>query len=99
MGLTACQPSLVELEDGTKAIKFLIDSTFLDQDTNKIMGYGDTSTGQNFVGELYMSYDENNLENNEILFITPKEQVDSAVQEIMNNPDKFTPSERPKGKY
>lgn len=99
LGLTACEPTLVELENIGQAIRFKIDSTYLDADSNEIKGYGNIGTDEGFVGEIYVSFDETNPEDIDVLFITPKEEIDAAVQNIMANADKFNAVVRPKGKY
>jgi len=99
IGLTACEPTLVELESIGQAIRFKIDSTFLDASTNEVKGYGNLGSDEGFVGEIFVSFDETNPDNIDILYITPKEEIDTAVQNIMANADKFNPVVRPKGKY
>lgn len=99
MGLTACEPSLVELADGMKAIRFKLDSTFVDSQTNDIKGYGQIGSDIGFVGEVLVSYDENNQENMEVLYISSQEEIDLKSQEILSYPDSFPAFVRPKGKY
>jgi hypothetical protein len=99
MGLTACQPSLVELDNGSKCIRFKIDYTFVDSNSNNVMGYGQLGTDIGFVGLIYVSYDEEDPEDMDLLFITPKDQIDMAVQKFVNDPQKYPPFERRRGKY
>ena len=83
-GYTACQPSLVELDKGIKAIKVDIDSTFIGKD-NKSMGLG-------IVGNLYIDYDTL-----KIIYCTPKEELDVNIQKLKNAG--IAPQPRPRGKY
>ena len=48
-GFTACQPQLVELDNGKNAIKMSVDHTFIDEN-NQLMGLG-------IVGTLFIDYD------------------------------------------
>ena len=59
-GFTPCQPMLVELEDGIKAIKLSIDNTFVGKD-NKLMGLG-------IIGLIYVD-----MENYNVLYASSKE--------------------------
>ena len=43
-GFTACQPSLVELSNGTQAIKMGIDNTFLSKNNQEIRRCGSRTT-------------------------------------------------------
>lgn len=83
-GYTACQPSLVELEGGKKAIKMGIDNTFIGKE-NQLMGLG-------IVGTLIIDY-----ESLEVLYCTPKEELESNIEKLRNAG--ITPQARPKGKY
>ncbi|MBN2154581.1 MAG: hypothetical protein JW776_00870 [Candidatus Lokiarchaeota archaeon] len=88
MGYTACTPSLVEIEHNGKrveAIKMGIDHTFVDSDSGQVMGYG-------IVGYLFFQTDPF-----EIIFITPKEQLEEKINYILESG--MEASERPKGKY
>jgi hypothetical protein len=67
-GYTACIPSLVELDDGTQAIKFMIDFTAVEEDG--IYGYG-------VVGELFSDVQGN------ILWSTPQEIMDQKRDELV----------------
>jgi hypothetical protein len=99
MGLTACEPSLVELDGGIQAIRFKLDSTFVDSVSNEIKGYGQLGSDIGFVGEVLVSYDETNQDNMEVLFISSQEEIDFKIQEILANPDAYPSFIRPKGKY
>jgi hypothetical protein len=99
MGLTACQPTLVELDEVGQAIRFKIDSTFLDAETDEIMGYGQIGSDYGFAGEIYVTFDENDATNVEIIYITSQEQIDETIQSILADPDSYPPSSRPRGKY
>ena len=68
-GYTACQPSLVELENGKQAIKYLIDKTVVEKDG--LYGYG-------IVGSLYVS-----LEPLGIMWFTPKEILEKKSEELI----------------
>lgn len=83
-GYTACQPSLVELEDGKKAIKVNIDHTFIDKD-NQLKGLG-------IVGNLYVD-----SETLKILYCTPPEELESNINKLKEAG--IEPQPRPKGKY
>ncbi|MHA1311511.1 MAG: hypothetical protein ACTSWR_09030 [Candidatus Helarchaeota archaeon] len=69
-GYTACSPSLVELDNGKKAIKFLIDLTAVLDDGN-LYGYG-------IIGEIYV-----NFENGEIIWATPIETLREKAAELI----------------
>jgi len=84
LGYTACQPQLVELSDGNKAIKISIDHTFLG-DNNELMGLG-------IVGRIFVDY-----EKLEIIYCTPVEELKRNIQKLKNGGVK--PQSRPKGKY
>ncbi len=43
--------------------------------------------------------DENDPTNTDILYMTPQEEIDTALQAILDDPDSFPPSTRPHGKY
>ena len=83
-GYTACQPSLVELEGGKKAIKMGIDNTFIGKE-NQFMGLG-------IVGTLIIDYDTL-----KVLYCTPKEELESNIEKLRNAG--IDPQIRPKGKY
>ena len=68
-GYTACQPSLVELENGKQAIKYLLDKTVVEKDG--LYGYG-------IVGSLYVSLDPLG-----ILWFTPKEILEKNSEELI----------------
>lgn len=87
MGYTACSPSLVEVDlkgIQTQVIRMGIDSTFR-SDNGQVMGYG-------IVGYLYFI-----VEPFEVIYITPKDQLEEIVKYIIESGrDAF---ERSKGKY
>jgi hypothetical protein len=83
-GYTACQPSLVELEEGKKAIKMGIDNTFIGKE-NQFMGLG-------IVGTLIIDYDSL-----KVLYCTPKEELERNIEKLRNAG--IDPQIRPKGKY
>ena len=83
-GYTACQPKLVELENGKKAIKMGIDHTFIDKD-NKPMGLG-------IVGNLIIDYDTL-----QVLYCTPTTELEKNVEKLRQSG--IQPQPRPKGKY
>jgi hypothetical protein len=83
-GYTACQPSLVELEGGKKAIKMGIDNTFIGKE-NQFMGLG-------IVGTLIIDYDSL-----KVLYCTPKEELERNIEKLRNVG--IDPQIRPKGKY
>ena len=83
-GFTACQPSLVELEGGKKAIKMGIDHTFIDKN-NQLKGLG-------IVGNLYID-----SETLKILYCTPPEELESNINKLKEAG--IEPQPRPKGKY
>ena len=83
-GYTACQPSLVELEEGKKAIKMNIDHTFIDKD-NQLMGLG-------IVGNIYIDHDTL-----EVIFCTPTEILEKNIEKLKSYG--VDPQPRPKGKY
>ncbi len=68
-GFTACSPSLVELDDGTQAIKFLIDFTAREEDG--VYGYG-------MVGELYTDAEGN------VKWCSPKEAMEQKRDELVS---------------
>jgi hypothetical protein len=84
LGFTACQPQLVELSTGDKAIKLSIDHTFLGKN-NELMGLG-------IVGTIFVDY-----EKLEILYCTPNEELERNIKKLEKAGVK--PQSRPKGKY
>ncbi|MHA1298941.1 MAG: hypothetical protein ACTSO9_05795 [Candidatus Helarchaeota archaeon] len=66
---TPCQPSLVELEGGKQAIKYLIDKTVVEKDG--LYGYG-------IVGSLFVSLDPLG-----IMWFTPKEILEKRSEELI----------------
>lgn len=83
-GFTACQPKLVKLKNGTKAIKMGIDNTFVGKD-NQLMGLG-------IVGKLFID-----AETLEVIYATPLEQLEQNIEKLKEAGIK--PQPRPKGKY
>lgn len=83
-GYTACQPSLVELEEGKKAIKMNIDHTFIDKN-NQLMGLG-------IVGKIYIDHDSL-----EVIYCTPTEDLVNNIKVLESAGIEPTP--RSKGKY
>lgn len=83
-GYTACQPSLVELEDGKKAIKMNIDHTYIDKD-NQLMGLG-------IVGKMYIEIDTL-----QVTYCTSLEDLENNI-EVLKSAG-IEPQIRPKGKY
>lgn len=83
-GFTACQPQLVELENGNQAIKMNIDNTFIGKD-NKLMGLG-------IVGKMFIDVDTM-----KVIYCTPKEQLETNIKKLEDKGIK--PQERPRGKY
>ena len=69
-GYTACQPSLVELEGGKKAIKMGIDNTFIGKN-NQLMGLG-------IVGTLIIDYDSLR-----VIYCTPKQELESNIEKLV----------------
>lgn len=69
-GYTACSPSLVELEGGKKAIKFLIDLTAVLDDGN-LYGYG-------IIGEIYVDF-----ETGQVIWATPKDVLIKEAEKLM----------------
>ena len=92
MGFTACSPSLEEIttegSEKVQSIKFGLDHTFVNEN-GQVMGYG-------IVGHMYISIADNPNEI-EILYITPKEELDQKINFIHQNNIEATP--RPRGKY
>ncbi len=84
IGFTACQPRLVELEDGIKAIKMDIDHTFLGNN-NELLGLG-------IVGALFINYDSL-----KVIFCTPTEELEKNIQKLKDAG--VQPQVRPRGKY
>lgn len=83
-GFTACQPSLVELEGGKKAIKMDIDHTFIDED-NQLMGLG-------IVGKIYID-----LDSLQVIYCTPLKDLATNIGVLKSAG--IQPQIRPKGKY
>jgi len=83
-GFTACQPSLVELKDGRKAVKMGIDNTFINKE-NEVMGLG-------IIGSLFIDF-----ETLKVLFCTPLEELDKNREKLLKSG--VVPQRRPKGKY
>jgi hypothetical protein len=83
-GFTACQPSLVELEGGRKAIKLNIDHTFVDKN-NQLKGLG-------IVGKIYVD-----LDSLQVIYCTPLEDLENNI-EVLKSAG-IEPQVRPKGKY
>ena len=72
---------------------------FSDSETDEVKGYGQLDSDMGFVGEIYVPSDENDPTNTDILYMTPQEEIDTALQAILDDPDSFPPSTRPHGKY
>lgn len=68
-GYVPCCASLVELEDGTQAIRFQIDFTAIEEDG--VYGYG-------FVGELFSDAQGN------VNWCTSKEEMEKKRDELVN---------------
>ncbi|MHA1272747.1 MAG: hypothetical protein ACTSVV_18615 [Promethearchaeota archaeon] len=83
-GYTACQPKLVELENGKKAIQMNIDNTFIGKD-NQLMGLG-------IVGKLFID-----LDTLQIIYCTPKEELEANIETLKKAG--YKPQPRPRGKY
>ena len=83
-GYTACQPSLVELEGGKKAIKMNIDNTLIDKN-NQLMGIG-------IVGILFID-----SETLQVIYCTPKEDLENNIEKLISAG--YKPQPRPRGKY
>jgi len=83
-GFTACQPSLVELEGGKKAIKMNLDHTFVNKN-NQLMGLG-------IVGKLFIDFDTL-----QVIYCTPLEQLVKNIAKLKSSG--IEPQPRPKGKY
>lgn len=66
---TPCTPSLVELEGGKQAIKYLIDKTVVEKDG--LYGYG-------IVGSLFVSLDPLG-----IMWFTPKEILEKKSEKLI----------------
>ena len=84
LGYTACQPSLVELEEGKQAIKVNLDHTFVDKD-NQLMGLG-------IVGKIYVD-----IETLQVIYCTSKEDLENNIKILQDAG--IPPEIRPKGKY
>jgi len=83
-GYTACQPSLVELEDGKKAIKMNIDNTLINKN-NQLMGIG-------IIGALFID-----SETLQVIYCTPKEELENNIEKLISAG--YKPQPRPRGKY
>ncbi|MHA2006450.1 MAG: hypothetical protein ACXABO_03280 [Promethearchaeota archaeon] len=83
-GFTACQPSLVELEEGRKVIKMNIDKTFIDND-NQLMSLG-------IVGKILID-----IYTLKVVYCTPTEDLENNVK-VLNSAG-IDPQPRPRGKY
>jgi len=83
-GYTACQPSLVELENGKQAIKMGIDHTFIDKN-NHLMGLG-------IVGTLFID-----TESLQVVFCSTLDELEANIQKLKDTG--LEPQPRPKGKY
>ncbi|MHA2182072.1 MAG: hypothetical protein ACXAAH_11685, partial [Promethearchaeota archaeon] len=81
LGFTACQPSLIELEEGKKSIKMSIDHTFIDKN-NQLMGLG-------IVGKIYIDYDTL-----QVIFCTPLEELENNIKKLQDAG--IEPQSRPK---
>lgn len=88
-GLVACQPQLVKLSDGRSAIKMGLDYTFMDSESNQMMGYG-------IVGYVYIDFEQANQNQADVIFMTDKEDIDLNIEQITSDVD---PQPRPRGKY
>lgn len=84
VGFTACQPQLVEIEGGKKAIKMDIDHTFVDKN-NQLMGLG-------IVGNIYVEIDSL-----QVIYCTPLEELAKNIDKL--KAAGINPQPRPKGKY
>jgi hypothetical protein len=84
LGFTACQPRLVELEDGTQAIKMDIDHTFLGNN-NELLGLG-------IVGALFIDYTSL-----KVIYCTPTEELEKNIQKLKDAG--VLAQARPRGKY
>ncbi len=84
LGFTACQPSLVELENGKKAIKMNLDHTFIDKD-NQLRGLG-------IVGKIYVE-----LDTLQVIYCTTIEDLENNIKVLKSAG--IEPEIRPKGKY
>ena len=85
-GYTACQPQLVELDDGKKAIKMDIDHTFIDKN-NQLMGLG-------IVGTLFVDIESPKLD---LIYCSSSDELTKNIEKLMNAG--IQPQARPKGKY
>jgi len=83
-GYTACQPQLLEIEGGKKAIKMNIDHTFIDKD-NQLMGLG-------IVGNIYVD-----LDSLQVIYCTPAEELEENIRKL--KAAGIQPQSRPRGKY
>ncbi|MFO8018904.1 MAG: hypothetical protein R6U96_09730 [Promethearchaeia archaeon] len=83
-GYTACQPKIVQINDGQEAIQMGIDNTFVGKD-NQLMGLG-------IVGKMFIDVDSL-----EVLYCTPKDELEKNIQKLEDAG--VDPQPRPKGKY
>lgn len=83
-GFTACQPQLVKLEGGNKAIKMDIDSTFVDKNNN-LKGLG-------IIGKMYIDFDTL-----QVIYCTPLETLEQNIEKLKKAG--IQPQPRPRGKY
>jgi len=86
LGYTACQPQLVELENGKQAIKMNLDNTFIDKD-NQLMGLG-------IVGTLFVDIESPELD---VIYCSSSEELINNIEKLKNAG--IHPQTRPKGKY
>ncbi len=83
-GFTACQPQLVELDNGIRAIKMNIDHTFIDNN-NQLMGLG-------IIGTVFIEFDTL-----KVTFCSSQEDLVKNIEKLKNAGIK--PQPRPRGKY
>ncbi len=83
-GFTACQPQLVELDNGQHAIRMNIDNTFVGKN-NQLMGLG-------IVGKILI--DDKSLS---IIYCTPLAELQANIEKLKQAG--YEPQERPRGKY
>lgn len=83
-GFTACQPKIVQLENGEEAIQMGIDNTFVGKN-NQLMGLG-------IVGKMFIDVDSL-----EVIYCTPKDELEKNIQKLEDAG--IDPQPRPKGKY
>ncbi|HMF32416.1 MAG TPA: hypothetical protein VKK79_13425 [Candidatus Lokiarchaeia archaeon] len=84
LGYTPCQPSLVELKNGKKAIRMGLDVTFIGEG-NQLMGYG-------IVGYVYID-----AESMDVIYCSPKPELEANNETLVNSG--IEPQPRPRGKY